>query len=209
MAFDLILISALLCCCTPKEETPSTENNGKDVDMELNITADSSFGEWKEGDELSIIDNTGDHMFSAAAPGRTALFKGQGYARALGRIAVYPYLEGLAIDGDSFTVTIPERQQEMQKYSIASSNTKTLKMKALNAGICFSVNSSDILSVDIEGCGAETLCGKAVWNISNKDYSISCDSYGDKSKITLTPKDGETFVRAGEHSVSCYPAKAE
>ncbi|MDD6152092.1 MAG: glycosyl hydrolase family 28-related protein [Bacteroidales bacterium] len=209
MAFDLILISALLCCCTPKEETPSTENNGKDVDMELNITADSSFGEWKEGDELSIIDNTGDHKFSAASSGRTALFKGQGYARALGRIAVYPYLEGLAIDGDSFTVTIPERQQEMQKYSIASSNTKTLKMKALNAGICFSVNSSDILSVDIEGCGAETLCGKAVWNISNKDYSISCDSYGDKSKITLTPKDGETFVRAGEHSVSCYPAKAE
>ena len=83
----LLSIAAVLISCQQEPDSPSKANPG----TSFTVTAAQGCPDWNAGDSLSVVDNTGGHLFKAESAGRTAVFKGKSYASAEQRVFLSPY----------------------------------------------------------------------------------------------------------------------
>lgn len=202
----LISISVLLAaaCSQPEEKEPATPSS-KDAAVQLTLSADGFCGPFAKGSAVSILDNTGNHKFTADADGTTATFSGQGYARALERIALSPYTEGASFNADSLMVNVPAEQNNFSPISVGFSSTKKITMRPVTSALAFTLSSADIVSVKIEGMAGEAFTGDAKVSIQTKSGSVIVTPKAKGKTVTLLPADGQETLAAGMHKVSILP----
>lgn len=206
LSTTLLLLSAAVISCTPKEEEQLPSG---DAEMELSISSDSFYGEWKEGDTVSILDNSGNHVFTALSSGNTVSFKGKCDTRAAYRVVLAPYTKDAVYKGDSLCFTLPSRQKgDAGNYAVALSSTENIRMKSINSAFTFSFFSEDIKSVDVESTDGERLGGSTAVIFNKKIGGFSVRKRGNDKILSLIPEDGEEFLKAGKYRLACLPSGA-
>ncbi|MBR1869064.1 MAG: hypothetical protein IJ799_03250 [Bacteroidales bacterium] len=199
------IIAVMAAACTrPEEKEPETPSS-KDAAIQLTLSSDSFRGPFSKGDAVSVLDNTGNHKFVSEADGASASFSGQAYAKALERIVISPYTPGAVFDTDSIMVSVPAEQKGFNPISVGYGKTQTIRMQPVTAGLSFTLKSSDVSSIKIEGAAGESFTGSAKISLNTGSNSVSVVSKANGKALTLLPPDGQETLAAGEHKVSILP----
>ncbi|MDD6152209.1 MAG: glycosyl hydrolase family 28-related protein, partial [Bacteroidales bacterium] len=204
----ILLLGIAIACSKNEEATPQPSGNKNSV-IELSVTASAFCGDWKEGDRISVLDNTGNHEFVALSSGQTASFKGESYIKALERVALSPYAGDAVFAGDSVKFSFPRQSSGYSAYSAAYSNTKKFKMAALSSCISFEFFSSDVRSIEINGLGGESLSGKTTLTVNKKTGSFEISGSEKESSLMLVPEEGKEYLVPGKYKLACLPSRLE
>ncbi len=160
LAIFPMLALVAVSCSQLEEKEPATPSS-KDSAIQLTVSSDSFCGPFAKGHEISVLDNTGNHKFTADAEGTTASFSGQAYTRALERIVLSPYAAGASFDADSIMVNVPAEQNAFSPIAVGVSSTKKVSLRPVTSALGINLSSSDVVSVKIEGAAGEAFTGDA------------------------------------------------
>lgn len=199
IALSILAIAGVLISCQQEPDSPSKANPG----TSFTVTAAQGCPDWNAGDSLSVVDNTGGHLFKAESAGRTAVFKGKSYASAEQRVFLSPYSKNLVFNPSSLEIEIPQVQTSCRPVSYGRSSSDNLTLKLASSRITFSLSSEDIVSVSVEGLSGESLSGKAIIDLDNDTVTPSQAS----GTLTLLPSGGQKYLPKGEHSLVCLPGE--
>ena len=206
----VILTAALalsLFSCGQEEIPEPGENGGKYNEIEITVSADRLLSGWEQEDSLTLFDNLGSHVFATSMSGPSAKFTGESYVRAMSRMLLHPVMDGAVYSEDGLSFhAVDAEQREFRPVSVSYSQTKSFKMQSAVAALEFSISSSDVEYVTVTDPSGAALCGDVTAVVSSGGH-IAVTPAGTGSKITLLPPEGESFLKAGKHRISCLPGK--
>lgn len=160
---------------------------------------------WEEGDSIAILDKGGCHRFTAAGSGKEVEFRGEGYPRAMNRIAVYPYSDSLEYSLDDLRITIPSIQKGGEPPCIAYSERTVFEMKPVASIVEFSLKSPSVASLSLETPGGESICGEASVTVGSKVISPVLSGKGNGPQVTLVPEEGKAVLDTMTFRIACWP----
>ena len=201
----LAIAATVLLACQP-EEKESARPSQSDAEMDMTISASPLLGSWNVGDSLSILDNSGSHVFRTQASGASAVFSGKSYVRSRSRIALFPCADGAEYSTESLSVSgvVPAEQYGFAPAAAAISSGTAFSMRDLSAAVKFSIASDDIEYIEVTSAGGEPISGDAVLTFSSSgQMQVSFENTG--TSICLRPAAGAETFAAGEHLFSCLP----
>ena len=194
----LLLAASVLASCK--------DNNPADLSApgtSFTITAADGCPDWAAGDSLSVLDNTGDHLFLAETAGRSVRFKGRSYASAKTRVFLSPYEKGLSFSTETLNFTVRQEQTAGRHISYAVSDGTSLEMTRLTEEIRLIITTEDVEYVSIKGLSGEPLSGSASVKLSDGCVSVTDNG----STLKLVPLKGRQYLSKGEHSLACLPGE--
>lgn len=189
-------------CCSPDGPAPS-QNGGGLVEKEFSVIAPASLGSWNEGDSITVADAKGDHLFKALLPGAQTGFAGEAAGVSTKRYAVFPASQFQSYRNMVLSVRIPSSQSSFEPLSVATYSDEVFEMKEASASISFSVRSTDIVSVVLEGAKGESLSGTATVSFNGTVPALSLSGNG--GGVELIPSEGSKTLSVGDKTVSCLP----
>ena len=196
----LVLLSAIfLTACSGKDAGGDSHAPRQ---MLLNVSSSLGCGAWKSGDAVSILDEGGNHRFTASSSGETVMFFGEAAPQSTGRFAVNPYSDELTLEGDAVSIRVPATQRGFQAMSAAFSTNNSFKMQDICALLKFRLAVDEVRSVKIDG--AEGLAGSIILSRSEAG-TLKLETNPSSSSMTLLPILGERTMGRGEYALGCLP----
>ena len=192
----IFIFPLLLFSCDRNSGPVQPAADGKSV----TLASDPFCGDWAKGDSVSVLDNTGNHLFLADAAGPSAAFSGKGYPSAKSRVILSPYYKESFFSTSSLKFCVPALQPVYKPVSYASGPGPEYEMTALSASVSFNIVSYDVVSVTILGGGGEKIAGPGTVDLSSGEAKAA----GDSESILVCPGDGRTLP-VGESKVSVIP----
>ena len=191
------LFSVLFFSCDRNNE-PEIDSGGKSVTLK----ADPFCGDWAKGDSVSVLDNTGNHLFLADAAGSTAAFSGKGYPSAKNRVVLSPYYKGSFFSTSNLTFSVPALQSGYSPVSYAFGAGPEYDMTAVSASVSFTISSDDVVSVTVVSGGGEKISGPGTVDLSSGAVKYE----GDSDNVQLCPGNGRTLP-VGVNKVAVLPGR--
>ena len=112
----IFIFPLLLFSCDRNGGPAQPAADGKSV----TLASDPFCGDWAKGDSVSVLDNTGNHLFLADAAGPSAAFSGKGYPSAKSRVILSPYYKESFFSTSSLKFCVPALQPVYKPVSYAS-----------------------------------------------------------------------------------------
>ena len=197
---------------TAQMETLSATRSSLSVDEEGNGVI-----YWTKTDEINVFYGTkSTHYVSQnTEDASSAVFKTSDSVsgedlRSSSIWGLYPYDPAATCDGSSVLTTLPAEQSGVPEsfdddlfITLAHSNSTTLQFYNVCGGIKFSLSRDDISSVSFRGNNNEDIAGEISITFEN-DLPKATVVDGIK-EITLTPKDGNAFVKGANYYIVTLP----
>ena len=216
--YNIILFGALAMLCSCSGEINNLDNGAGVYDEACRIVAYTETPDsktsvvdggttvyWNVEDEIKVFSGEKSAKFIS---GNTELAtssdfigpKGFSFAEDGDIVAVYPYSEDAAYDGETITMTLPSEQVACpgtfargMNISVAlSSHPDALHFYNVCGGVRFSVTEEGINKVIFEGLGGEIISGKITVAFEDGLPVVQSVSNGSPF-ITLQAPDGEAF----------------
>ena len=181
------------------------------------IVAGGTHVYWEPGDEIKVFssDKSGKFDTDLTVSSETATFKGTlgsvTWPQGMDLWAVYPFSESASFDGQAITTVLPSEQTARvesfgkdMNLAIAHSTTNTLQFYNVGGGVRFSLSADGIQKVVLEGMDGEVLAGKVRTGFQGGVPAI-LDVTEEKTSITLTPSEGEAFVKDAWYYIVAIP----
>ena len=173
---------------------------------------------WKPADEIKVFYGTAGVKYTSqnTENATTAIFEttaiiGSTESASSNRWGLYPYDAEATCDGGSVTTTISSTQCAVPNtfdddlfVTLAHSQDNMFTFYNVCGGIKFSLNRSDIKRISFKGNNDEILAGKVRLTMVDNLPAVS-EVLSGESIITLTPKDGSTFLAGTNYYIVCLP----
>lgn len=159
---------------------------------------------WESQEEIKVFAGTSSAKFVSAntdLASKADFIGPSDFSVAPGKpvVAVYPYSDDVAYDGECITMTLPSEQVACPgtfargtNIAVAKSDTHTLQFRNVCGGLRFSVKEEGIKKVIFEGLGGEIISGKITVAFEDGLPVVRSVSNGSPF-ITLQAPEGQTL----------------
>ena len=192
---------------TPPAEVPDdgpSVTPGLSGDVVFTATAenaaDGTPSLWKQGETIALYDGTAFRtLANEAADGSTGRFPTTLSGNEKGFLAVRPALEGISVQENTFSLTVPSVQTsgEAGFLQVAKGTGSLLYFRNLLATLSFTIGYEGVTRVRVETTGGEKITGAATVDYSGEDPLAA----GSESYVELTG----TFVKGETYTVAVLP----
>lgn len=173
---------------------------------------------WTPADEINVFyGTTSTHYVSQnASNATTAVFRTTDIIGTTEGVSeniwgLYPYNESATCTGTAVTTTLPSTQYGVPGtfdddlfITLAHNTSTALTFYNVCGGIKFSLSRDDITSITFRGNNNEDIAGNIILNFVDGLPAVSVTS-GVKA-ITLTPKEGSTFIVGEDYYIVLLPS---
>lgn len=209
--------------------TIEASQEGRKVETRTTLQSDGSVF-WNPNDEISLFFNSGKnggYKFISQNSENVAIaeFAGNIYGITGGGEnldesayfwATYPYSESNSCDGESITVTIPNKQQAVEGtfaddlfVTVARSQSVKMAFKNVCGGVKFCVTNSDIESVVFRGNDNETLAGCVRVAFDSGNKPVVAEVVEGQTEVVVTAPNGGTFEPGKYYYLIALPTPLE
>lgn len=195
----LLLVAAAFQTCTGKG---SEGDDPTPRQILVSITSAAGHGSWKKGDSVSLIDASGNHLFSTGSEGESVMFSGMAEENVRERFAVFPYAEDLASDNGLVTIGIPSVQRSFEPWYAAFSTNSSFRLQPVSSGIRFRLATDNVESVRIEAGAA--IAGDVILSKSIAG-TLGISTKASSSSITILPALGQKTLQNADIFAGCLP----
>ena len=176
---------------------------------------------WESQEEIKVFAGTSSAKFVSAntdLASKADFIGPSDFSVAPGKpvVAVYPYSDDVAYDGECITMTLPSEQVACPgtfargtNIAVAKSDTHTLQFRNVCGGLRFSVTEEGITKVIFEGLGGEMIAGKVQAAFDDAGLPVVKSVSNGSPFITLQAPEGQTLEVGKWYYIVALPGALE